>query len=181
MEAEQRYTKLNVERYGGIPCASWFDRPLSVAGRVIAKENGGIVQKLVNIDRDLLLIPSLAIHMNREANDGYKYNFQTDLLPLLGDETAKGSFTELVAEAAGVRPGNIIGEELFLYNRQAGTIWGGRRGSICPARGWITWRAHGLRWRVSPAAGAARMPAYSAYSTMKRWGAPRSRGQRPHS
>ncbi len=57
--------KLNVEKYGGMLCAPWFDRPLSVAGRVIVKENGKLVTKLVRVDKDLLVIPNLAIHMNR--------------------------------------------------------------------------------------------------------------------
>ena len=74
MEAEGRYVKLNVERYGGMICAPWFDRPLSVAGRVVVKEGEEIVSKLVDVDRDLLMIPNLAIHMNREVNDGYKFN-----------------------------------------------------------------------------------------------------------
>ncbi len=88
MAVEDHYIKLNVERYGGMLCAPWFDRPLSVAGRVIVKENGIYCAKLINADRDLLLIPNLAIHMNRDANSGYAYNAQTDLLPLYGDISA---------------------------------------------------------------------------------------------
>ena len=93
MEASGAYVKLNVEKYGGMLCAPWFDRPLSVAGRVLVKDKkNGIVSKLVNVDRDLVMLPSLAIHMNREANEGYKYNAQTDMLPLFGDETSKDKF-----------------------------------------------------------------------------------------
>lgn len=73
---ENGYVKLNVELYGGALLAPWFDRPLSVAGRVIVKENGQICEKLVTVDKDMLMIPNLAIHMNREANSGYKYNVQ---------------------------------------------------------------------------------------------------------
>ncbi|MDO5539316.1 MAG: M18 family aminopeptidase [Eubacteriales bacterium] len=124
IEAEGHYVKLNVEKYGGMLCAPWFDRPLSVAGRLMVKEGNHIVSKLVNIDRDLLMIPNLAIHMNREANDGIKYHAQKDMLPLYGDETAKGSFMEQIAEAAGVDRQNIIGKDLFLYNRMPGSIWG---------------------------------------------------------
>jgi len=65
-------------------CAAWFDRPLSVAGRVIVKEDGQYRPKLIQMDRDLLMIPCMAIHMNREVNDGYAYNKQVDMLPLLG-------------------------------------------------------------------------------------------------
>ena len=126
MEAEGHYIKLNVEKYGGMLCAPWFDRPLSVAGRVVVKdeEKGGMRSVLVNLDRDLVMIPSLAIHMNREVNDGYKYNAQKDMLPLYGDIQAKGTFMKQVAEAAGVKEEEILGHDLFLNNRQKGCIWG---------------------------------------------------------
>ena len=121
---DDRYVKLNVERYGGMLCAPWFDRPLSVAGRVIVKEKDSFVSRLVDVNRDLVMIPNLAIHMNREANDGYKYNAQKDLLPLYGDITAKDTFLKTIAEAAGVKSEDILGHDLFLYNRQKGSIWG---------------------------------------------------------
>lgn len=124
MEAEGHYVKLNVEKYGGMICAPWFDRPLSVAGRVIVRENGRLVSKLVNVDRDFVMIPNLAIHMNREVNDGMKYHTQKDLLPLYGDETAKGGFMKQIAQAADVDPEAIVGKDLLLYNRMPGTIWG---------------------------------------------------------
>ncbi|MFR8172013.1 MAG: M18 family aminopeptidase [Marvinbryantia sp.] len=127
MEAEGHYVKLNVEKYGGMLMSPWFDRPLSVAGRLMVREDGQIKAKLVNVDRDLLMIPNLAIHMNREANDGMKYNVQKDLLPLYGDEKAKGSFAALIAESAGVSPEAVIGSDLFLYNRMPGSIWGANR------------------------------------------------------
>lgn len=127
IEAENHYVKLNVEKYGGMLMAPWFDRPLSVAGRVLVREGERIVTRLVNIDRDLLLIPNLAIHMNREVNDGVKYNAQKDMLPLYGDETAKGGFMAQVAEAAGVSPEAILGHDLFLYSRTPGSVWGASR------------------------------------------------------
>ena len=80
----QNYTKLNTEGYGGMICATWMDRPLSVAGRVLVQENGAIVPRLVALDRDLLMIPSVAIHMNREVNDKASFNKQVDMLPVLG-------------------------------------------------------------------------------------------------
>ena len=107
--------------------APWFDRPLSVAGRIIIKEGNHFRTKLVNIERDLVMIPNVAIHMNREANDGMHYNVQTDVLPVLGDETAEGAFAELIAEAAGVPKEQIAGDDLFLYARVPGTIWGANR------------------------------------------------------
>ena len=118
------YTRLNVEKYGGMLCAPWFDRPLSVAGKVVVKEDGRLVSRLVHIDRDLLMIPNLAIHMNREVNDGYKYSIQSDMLPLLGDETAKGQMQEMIAAAAGVDKADILGMDMFVYCRQRGTVWG---------------------------------------------------------
>lgn len=124
MEVDKKYIKLNVERYGGMLCAPWFDRPLSVAGRIMVKDTQGIRSVLVHIDRDLLMIPNLAVHMNREANDGYKYNAQKDMCPVFGDEHAKNRFVKQVAEAAGVEAEQLLGMDLFLYNRQKGTFWG---------------------------------------------------------
>lgn len=126
LEADGHYIRLNVERYGGMLCAPWFDRPLSVAGRVIVKDQADDTfhTKLINIDRDLLLIPSLAIHMNREANDGYKYDMKKDLLPLYGTLSGKDTFMKTVAEAAGVNETEILGHDLFLYNREKASVWG---------------------------------------------------------
>lgn len=118
-----RFTKLNVEKYGGMICAPWLDRPLSVAGRILVNEDGRLVTKLVNVDRDLVMIPNLAIHMNREVNDGYAYNAQTDMLPLFGDAGA-GSLMKIIAETADVQEKAILGTDLFLYNRIKGTFWG---------------------------------------------------------
>ena len=69
MEAEGHYVRLNVEKYGGMLCAPWFDRPLSVAGRLVIRTENGIETRLCDAGRDLLMLPSLAIHMNRQAND----------------------------------------------------------------------------------------------------------------
>lgn len=125
LEADGHYIRLNVERYGGMLCAPWLDRPLSVAGRVIVKDGHvGYASRLVNVDRDLVLIPNLAIHMNREANDGYKYNAQKDMLPLYGTLTAKGTFMKTIADAAGIKESDILGHDLFLYNRQKASVWG---------------------------------------------------------
>lgn len=124
MDVEGAYVKLNVEKYGGMLCAPWFDRPLSVAGRLIVRTEEGIASRLVNVDRDLVLIPSLAIHMNRKANEEQKYNVQKDLLPLYGLAEAKGSFMKVIAEAAGVAEEDILGNDLFLYNRVKGSVWG---------------------------------------------------------
>lgn len=134
MEVGNAYVKLNVEGYGGMICSTWFDRPLSVAGRLIVKTEQGIESRLVNVDRDLLMIPSLAIHMNRKVNEEQKFNVQKDLLPLYSMADSKRSFMDVVAEAAGVDPESVIGNDLFLYNRVKGTIWGADKEFISSAR-----------------------------------------------
>ncbi len=82
---------LNVEKYGGMILSTWLDRPLSVAGRVLVRTGSGISSRLVNIDRDLLIIPSVAIHMNRSVNDGYHWDMKQDLRPLLTGLQARSS------------------------------------------------------------------------------------------
>ena len=122
---DNSYVKLNVEKYGGMICSPWLDRPLSVAGRIVVSTEDGIMTKLVNVDRDLMIIPNLAIHMNREVNDGYKFNAQVDMLPLFcekGEE--KDVFLKLIAEEAGVKAEDILDTDLFLYNRMKGTKLG---------------------------------------------------------
>ncbi|MEA5136294.1 MAG: M18 family aminopeptidase [Candidatus Fimivivens sp.] len=124
IRVENHYVKLNVEKYGGMICAPWFDRPLSVAGRVVVETDSGLETRFIHIDRDLLIIPNLAIHMNREVNDGYTFNLQKDLLPLWSDGHSKESFLELLAKEVNVQPNQIKGSDLFLYNRMRGSIWG---------------------------------------------------------
>ena len=127
METEHAYVRLNVEKYGGMLMAPWFDRPLSVAGRLIVREQGRIAVKLVSVDRDLVLIPNLAIHMNRKINEGVALNPQVDMLPLFGQENARDLFWPLVAQAAGASPEQILSADLFLYLREDSRIWGAER------------------------------------------------------
>lgn len=121
------YVELNTERYGGAIFSPWFDRPLSVAGKAVVRRGNTFETRLVNIDRDLVMIPNAAIHMNRQINDGYSYHVQKDIIPLFGDETAKGRFLELLAEQLQTEKEDILGTDLFLYNRMPGTIWGASR------------------------------------------------------
>lgn len=118
------YTRLNVEKYGGMICASWLDRPLSVAGRAVVREEGKAAAKLLNVDRDLLLIPHVAIHMDRSVNEGKKFDPNTDMLPLFGDAEAAGKFDALIAETLGVPEEDVLATDLFLYPRTPGTVWG---------------------------------------------------------
>ena len=123
-KAGAHYVQLTTERYGGALMSTWFDRPLSVAGRVLVRgENGRIATKLVNVDRDLLIIPNVAIHMNRNANDGMSYNAAVDMLPVWMS-SEKGSFRAAVAKAAGVAEDAIVTGDLFLYDPQKGVTLG---------------------------------------------------------
>ena len=134
MQVEHAYTKLNVEGYGGMLMAPWVDRPLSVAGRVMVSGKNGPEERLVNIDRDLLMIPSLAIHMNREANKGVAYNPQKDMLPLMGCGSEKADLMEILAEKLKIKKEDILTHDLFLYNRMPGTIWGADREFVSSPR-----------------------------------------------
>ena len=116
-----KYSRLSVERYGGMLISTWLDRPLSLAGRVLVETETGVESKLVDIRRDLLLIPNVAIHMNRSANEGYKWNPATDVLPLLGGKESGAKLMPLLEEMAG---GKILGHDLFLYVRENAKVWG---------------------------------------------------------
>ena len=134
IKVDNSYVKLNVEKYGGMLMAPWFDRPLSVAGRVIIRRNDGLEEKLVDIKRDLVMIPNLAIHMNREANNGVAYNPQKDLQPLFAAGNTDRTLLEIIAEQTGVKKEDIISHDLFLYNRMLGTIWGADKEFVSSAR-----------------------------------------------
>nr|WP_295596959.1 M18 family aminopeptidase [uncultured Terrisporobacter sp.] len=134
IEVNNKYVKLNTEKYGGMICSTWFDRPLSIAGRILVKENNAVKTHLVNIDKDLVIIPNLAIHMNREVNDGYTYNAQIDMLPLYGDNSSKGSLMKTIAKEVNVEEESILGTDLFLYNRMNGTKIGSNEEYISSPR-----------------------------------------------
>lgn len=112
--------RLSVEGYGGMIMPTWLDRPLTVGGRVIVKTEDGIESRLVCIDRDLLVIPSLAIHFQRDVNKGHTYNPQIDMQPLWGPADSR-TLTDLVAEELGVDPADILDTDLQLVTRQMPT------------------------------------------------------------
>ena len=120
-ELAAAYTRMAVERYGGMLISPWLDRPLSIAGRVTVETEAGVETKLLDIDRDLLLIPNVAIHMNRQANEGYKWNPAVDTLPLIGSAGTAGKLPALLEKEAG---GKILGHDLYLYIRQKASVWG---------------------------------------------------------
>ncbi len=126
MKKAGKYVVLNVERYGGMLNSPWFDRPLSVAGRVFVEENGSLVSKHVDLKKPMCMIPSLAIHMDRNANDGKAFNAQTDLIPLMGmiqgDKEPK--LLDKVAADVNVKADDILGYDLYVYNTDKALIWG---------------------------------------------------------
>lgn len=130
MTAENHYVKLNTETYGGPILSTWMDRPLSVAGRVAIKSDDlfSPVIKLVNIRKPIMIIPNLAIHMNRDVNSGVELNKQKDMLPLMAlinDEMEKDNYLlNTIAKEADVKPSDIIDFDLFLYEFEKGTIMG---------------------------------------------------------
>ncbi len=116
------YSSLNVEVYGGPIYSSFFDRPLSLAGRVFVNTDDGIEEHLFDIDRDLLVIPNECIHFNREVNSGKNYNPQIDLIPLLGKKDSK--LDTIIAKELNVKEEDILSYDLQVYNRFRGTIIG---------------------------------------------------------
>lgn len=135
MVVEGHYRRLNTEGYGGMIMSTWMDRPLSIAGRVLVKTENGIETRLINLERDLCIIPNVAIHFNREINKGYTFNPQVDLIPLFSgvaekkeddkqtkeeNDTLKG----LCAKELGVEEEQILASDLYLYNRDKGRRMG---------------------------------------------------------
>lgn len=121
------YVKLNVEGYGGMIMSTWLDRPLSVAGRLLVTENGHLAEKLVAIDGTMLVIPSVAIHMDRSVNQHKEWTVQKDMLPLYGMTGAKTPFMDVIAAAAKVKAEDILAHDLTLYSRVPAAIWGEER------------------------------------------------------
>lgn len=116
------YTTLNVESYGGAIISTWFDRPLSVAGRIFVENGEELREVLVDAETDLVLIPNLAIHLNREINSGYHYHVQKDVQPLFS--IGKGSLLDFFAKKYDLNCEEISDYDLFLYNRSQYSVWG---------------------------------------------------------
>ncbi len=118
------YVRLNTERYGGMIYSSWLDRPLSVAGRITVDTDSGIKTQLINIDRDLVVIPNVAIHLSGKPGGGYELKPAKDLFPLYGSGSTKTDLADVISAEAGIRKDRILGTDLFLYNRNHGSTWG---------------------------------------------------------
>ncbi|HBT19762.1 MAG TPA: M18 family aminopeptidase [Clostridiaceae bacterium] len=124
------FLKLNVETYGGPILATWFDRPLSLAGRVMVKGDHILAPKtrLIDFKKPMLYIPSLAIHMNREVNKGVEVHKQKHVLPvvtMVGEQFEKKDFIKtLVAKELGISIEEILDFDLFLYEVEKGSLCG---------------------------------------------------------
>ena len=119
------YLKLNVEAYGGMIDATWLDKPLTLAGRVMVDTGCGIETRLVYIDKDLLIIPNVPIHFNREINKGFAFNNQVDMLPVFSaGNLSEADFDKMLAKELGVKPESILAKDLYLVNRQKATVIG---------------------------------------------------------
>ena len=116
-----KYRRLAVEPYGGMLMSTWLDRPLSLAGRVLVEQDGTIESKIIDVDQDLLVIPNVAIHMNRQVNEGYRWNPAVDMIPLMGSAESDKDLMAMLEQLAG---GKIVGHDLYLYVRQKASVWG---------------------------------------------------------
>ena len=119
------YLKLNVEAYGGMIDATWLDKPLTLAGRVMVDTEYGIETRLLFIDKDLLIIPNVPIHFNREINKGFAFNNQVDMLPVFSvGNLSEADFDKMLAKELGVKSEAILAKDLYLVNRQKATVIG---------------------------------------------------------
>ena len=121
---DKHYSRLNVEVYGGAILSTWLDRPLGIAGRVTLKENGVLVNRIVDFADETVMIPNVAIHQNREVNNGYKWNAQVDLCPIADDRENEEYLEKLIMQKFGCDKENIMGHELYLYNKDQARLWG---------------------------------------------------------
>ena len=125
LEQKGNYLQLNVEGYGGMLCSTWLDRPLSLAGRVFVKEGNTITSHLFDAKENMVLIPNVPIHMERNANTGYAYNVQVDMLPMFSAGACpKGAYTKMIAQKLNVEEDAICGKDIYLYNNQKPIVWG---------------------------------------------------------
>ena len=114
--------RLSVEKYGGMLCAPWLDRPLSLAGRAVVRTGTGVESRLIDFYQPVALIPTVAIHMNRKANEGMSYDAAVDMLPLYGGQP--GTLRARAAALAGVEEPDLLAWDLYLYPTAPGTVWG---------------------------------------------------------
>ncbi len=133
------YVQFNVEPYGGVILRTWLDRPLSLAGRVILRDAsapGGVRSQNVRIERPILIIPSLAIHMDRDVNREGAIQPQQMMLPILmmEDQGEQPDLFGLVAAECGLNADEILDADLFLYATEKGELIGANQEWISSGR-----------------------------------------------
>ena len=157
ISVEGSYLKLNTETYGGPILNTWLDRPLSLAGRIILKGDSPFSPqtRLFHSDRPLLIIPNLAIHMNRKVNEGLELNKQKDMLPLLAQITenlqTKGVLMNHLAETLHCPADDILDFDLFLYESEKGCLIGFQNEFISSARLDDLAMIHAGTWAITEA------------------------------
>lgn len=144
LDKEGGYVSINTEKYGGMIMSTWMDRPLTIAGRVCVEKNGEIVSYLTKLKDNICLIPNLAIHMNRDINNGVALNAQTDMIPLLimksDKEEESETINDMVAKALTAQTGknytafDILSSDLFVENSEKATLAGANNEFIMSAR-----------------------------------------------
>ncbi len=132
--AAEHYVQLNTERYGGVLVTTWFDRPLGIAGRILAEKDGAVETILIDPQQDVAIIPSMPPHLNKEANNGFAPNLSVDTFPLCAMAENTGSFAALIAAEAGVPEDAVLGHDLNLYCRERGAVIGPKQEFISSAR-----------------------------------------------
>ncbi len=128
-----KYNKINVAPYGGMIAPTWFDRPLSIAGKVVINEGNTIKTELVNLVDYTLFIPNICIHFNRDINSGYTYNMAVDLQPFSAFED-DSSLKDEIASSLKIKKEEIVNFDLFLYNKESGIVWGKKNEFISSSR-----------------------------------------------
>ena len=128
------YNKINVEVYGGLIAPSWLDRPLAIAGRVVVNTPEGIEYRLVNIEDNLLMIPNMCIHFNRNINSGYEYDPSVDLQAFIGQELEGSPLRKLLADHLSIKDEDIVNFDLYLYNHEQGYLWGKKKEYVSSPR-----------------------------------------------
>ena len=128
------YNKINVETYGGLINSTWLDRPLGIAGRVIINTEQGLETRLINLNDNVVMIPNLCIHFNREINEGYKYDKAIDLQAFIGQELEGNPLRELLSSHLNVKVEDISNFDLYLYNRESGYLWGNKKEYVSSSR-----------------------------------------------
>lgn len=116
------YNKINVEPYGGMICSTWLDRPLNVAGRVLYEDDGFVKTKIVNLDKDLLMIPNMCIHFNRDINSGHQYRMDSEMQAFISQNIDGPTLSSLISKE--VEGKKILRSDLYLCNHQKPVIWG---------------------------------------------------------